>query len=602
MLYPQENETRELKDLAGIWRFKVDRTDQGFANKWYAQPLTDTIEMPVPASYNDITQDPTIRDHIGDAWYETTFFVPARWSDKRLVMRVGSASHHATMWVNGRQVAQHRGGFLPFEAEITALVDFGKPNRLTLAVNNILDATTLPRGEVQSFNDAMHPPGHRVMMNFCDFFNYAGIHRPVRLIATSRTHISDVTVTTDIKDQQGIINYQLAVEGNAESLRVRLEDADGNAVAQSDGTEGVLVVKNPRLWEPGNAYLYTMVIELLTARDQLEDTYRLPVGMRTIAVTDKQFLINGKPFYFRGFGKHEDADIRGKGHDDAINVKDFNLLNWIGANSFRTSHYPYSEEIMNLADRYGIVVIDECPAVGLGDEPENVIFTQERINGPAMDHHLQVMREMIQRDKNHPCVVMWSIANEPSTWDSGSVEYFRKVADLTRELDPSRPVTLALCSYPDKEGLRPELYEQGAAELLDVICVNRYFSWYLDCGRLDVVEHQLERDMNAWYQRFKKPVLLSEYGADTIAGLHQDPPVMFSEEYQCQMLEHYHRVLDRLDFIIGEHVWNFADFATRQGVRRVGGNKKGVFTRQRQPKAAAHLLRKRWQKQKPHHP
>nr|WP_211205045.1 glycoside hydrolase family 2 TIM barrel-domain containing protein [Halobacteroides halobius] len=108
------------------------------------------------------------------------------------------------------------------------------------------------------------------------------------------------------------------------------------------------------------------------------------------------------------------------------------------------------------------------------------------------------------------------------------------------------------------------------------------------------MELQAEKELRNWREHFKKPLIMSEYGADTIAGFHQDPPVMFSEEYQCELLKRYHNIFDKLDFVIGEHVWNFADFATKQGVTRVLGNKKGVFTRQRQPKSAAHLLKERW--------
>ena len=112
---------------------------------------------------------------------------------------------------------------------------------------------------------------------------------------------------------------------------------------------------------------------------KLIDCYKLPIGIRTIKVTDKQFLINGKPFYFKGFGKHEDSEIRGKGYDEVIVIKDFNLLKWIGANSFRTSHYPYAEEILYLADREGIVIIDEVPAVGLNMwNKKEKIFTKRR--------------------------------------------------------------------------------------------------------------------------------------------------------------------------------------------------------------------------------
>ncbi|HBG28571.1 MAG: beta-glucuronidase [Planctomycetes bacterium GWF2_41_51] len=596
MLYPRESETRQVKDLSGIWNFKIDKNNEGFVKKWFSQPLGNTMEMPVPASYNDITQDKYIRDHVGYVWYEKVFFVPKDWRDCRTVLRVGSASHHATVWINGKEVVSHRGGFLPFEGDISEVVQFGNANRVTLAVDNTLDNYTLPRGEIQTSKDEMHPENHRVLVNFCDFYNYSGIHRPVRLILTPKIYIADVIVTTDINETDGIIDYKVIINGSAASIQINLLDKDGHIVIHGQGAKGRLEVKNAKLWEPRNAYLYTMEMKAFAENGSLIDVYRLPVGIRTIKVTDKQFLINGKPFYFKGFGKHEDSDIRGKGHDDVINTKDFNLMKWIGANSFRTSHYPYSEEIMNMADRLGIVVIDECPAVGLGDVPANPpIFTEERINGKGMEHHLQVMREMIQRDKNHPCVVMWSLANESSTWEKNSIKYFKRIIDETRKLDPTRMVTIVLHSMPGQKGIQPELRERGICKYLDVVCVNRYFSWYLDSGQLDLIPLQLEYDMKQWYKRFNKPVLLTEYGADTIAGLHQDPPVMFTEEYQCEMLDLYHKTLDKLDFAIGEHVWNFADFATKQRIVRAVGNKKGIFTRQRQPKSAAFLLKKRWE-------
>ena len=203
----------------------------------------------------------------------------------------------------------------------------------------------------------------------------------------------------------------------------------------------------------------------------------------------------------------------------------------------------------------------------------------------ALEHHLQVTRELIERDKNHPCVVMWSVANEAVTYEDGALPYFERVAEEVRKLDTSRPVTIVESSFP---------VECRVAQLFDVICVNRYYSWYSDPGRLELIEYQVEKELRGWHERFGKPVIMSEYGADAIAGFHQDPPVMFSEEYQCELLRHYNNVLDKLDFVVGEHVWNFADFATKQGITRVIGNRKGVFTRQRQPKATAHLLRARW--------
>ena len=163
-----------------------------------------------------------------------------------------------------------------------------------------------------------------------------------------------------------------------------------------------------------------------------------------------EFLINGEPFYFTGFGKHEDTAVRGKGHDDAYLVHDFQLMDWIGANSFRTSHYPYAEEVLEFADRHGIVVIDETAGRGPQPRPHRRHHGRAQAEAPgrprpsathAQAAHAQVLRELVARDKNHPSVVLWSITNEPASNEDGAREYFEPLVQLTRELDPSRPVT-----------------------------------------------------------------------------------------------------------------------------------------------------------------
>jgi beta-glucuronidase len=588
MLYPQESESREVKDLSGIWNFQVDKLGAGHRETWFANPLKNPIPMPVPSSYNDITQDATVRDHIGDVWYERTFFVPAGWKGKRVCLRFASAEHTAVVWVNGIEVARHRGGYLPFEADVSNSVNYAGKNRATVAVNNELSWDLLPPGFVKEYADTNHPPGYRSQEYQFDFFNYSGLHRPVVLTATPIVHVNDVTVRTAYDNGVGIVDYEVAIDGGKPGVRVRLLDERNMEVARESQLKGTLRVMQCHLWQPGAAYLYTLEIVTFDEERKPADVYRLPVGIRTIKVTATEFIINDRPFYFQGCCKHEDMDIKGRGFDHAINLKDFNLLQWIGANSFRTSHYPYSEEIMQLADRAGIVVIDEAPAVGMRSEnPAAPTFSEERISSRTLKHHLQVMRELVQRDKNHPCVVMWSVANEPVVNEEKSGAYFSEVIAETRRLDPTRPITLVTGDVVSPEQCYPFQH-------VDVMCINRYHSWYSDPGHLELIELQVVNELTPWHAHYKKPLIVSEYGADTIAGFHAVPPVMFSEEYQCALLENFHRGFDRLDFVIGEHVWNFADFATKQGITRAIGNKKGVFTRQRQPKAAAHLLRQRW--------
>jgi beta-glucuronidase len=567
VLRAQDNACREAKRLDGLWEFTAVR---GGA----------TRPMPVPSAYNDVlVGDDDLVDHVGDVWYERTIHLPERWADRRVVLRFDAATHRATVWADGDEVGHHEGGYTPFEVDLTGRTG---AVRLTVAVNNELTWTSIPPGVIHDL-----PGGGRKQFVFQDFYNYAGLIRSVWLCATSPTHLADLTVETDL---DGTVRVATEVVGDGE-VRLTVRDADGAVVAAG---ESPLRVADPHLWQPGEGYLYDLQVDVLRG-DELVDRYHQPVGIRTVRVDGTRFLVNEVPFHFKGFGMHEDRHVRGRGHDDVGWVHDFQLLGWLGANSFRTSHYPYAEEVLDLADRLGVVVIDETAAVGLNlgvaggifGDVARTTYTEETCGSATQAVHHQAIAELVARDKNHPCVVLWSLANEPESHTEEARTYFEPLFDLARRLDPSRPIGFVnvMLAPPDTCVL---------TELADVTMVNRYYGWYLDGGDLEAAERNLEAELRAWAAKHDQPILVTEYGADTMAGLHTVRPVMWSEEYQAELLDVYHRVFDRIDAVVGEHVWNFADFATGPSFIRVEGNKKGVFTRDRRPKAAAHLLRRRW--------
>ena len=591
MLAPKDTATRERRSLDGLWKFMLDPDGAGRRDRWYEQLPAGAVEMPVPSSYNDVLADPSGRDHVGDVWYETTFWIPPSWAGRRIAIRFGSATHRAEVWVNDQPVAVHEGGYTPFEADITAVATPGEESRVTVAVSNVLTWQTIPPGYVEE------TAGGRRQRYFHDFFNYAGLHRHVWLIATPTARIEDITVRTALVGADGTVSYRVEVAGQgAERLgtQLGLADATGAKVARGSGPEGVLRVESPHLWRPNAGYLYQLTVELRDG-STLVDSYPLAVGIRTVEVDGARFLINGEPFYFRGFGRHEDIPIRGKGQDDVWMVHDFALMEWVGANSFRASHYPYAEEVLDYADRRGVVVIDETPAVGLNMGLGGGIFgtqgfttfSEATVNAATQKAHRQAIAELIARDKNHPCVVAWSIANEPESDTQAARAYFEPLAAHARALDPTRPVGFAnvMLAPPDRDVI---------SDLFDVLLLNRYYGWYVDTGDLAAAEAHLEAELRAWAAKHDKPIIMTEYGADTLAGLHDVVPGPWSEEYQAALLEMSHRVFDRVDAVVGEQIWHFADFATSSGIMRVGGNKKGVFTRDRQPKAAVAHLRQRW--------
>lgn len=595
-LYPQTNACRDTRSLDGLWRFRIDESDTGETEAWFAAPLDGPAvrTVAVPASYNDLFADTAIRDHVGRVWYECDFVPPRGWRDQAVHLRFDAVTHHAIVWLDGNELGRHSGGFLPFAFDLDERVHPGQRHRLTVCVDNRLDWTCLPGGELTTRPDGGRPGSERpLQIIHFDFFNYSGIHRSVRLVALpQRRHLRSVRIRPNRLEATAAARWRvrIAIETHGEPgpWRVALFDPRGKRCAESATVmESVvdLELTNPTLWQPGDGQLYTAEVCLLDDAGEVVDRYDETFGCRTLQVTATEFLINDAPFYFRGFGKHEDAETHGRGFDAAHLVQDFSLFRWIGANSVRTSHYPYSEEFLRLADREGLVVIDEMAAVGFNDFRESPLFCAERAGPATLERHLAVARDLIARDINRPCVVMWSIGNEPASHQPEAESYFAAVAAATRATDPDRPLTLVEDRVPD---------QTRASAFVDVICTNRYIGWYSHVAQHDRIEPELEADLRGWHARFGKPVIIAEYGADTVAGLHSVHDDFFTEEYQITTLRRYHRVFDRLPFVIGEHVWNFADFATKPGITRVQGNKKGVFTRQRHPKAAASYLRYRW--------
>ncbi len=574
VLYPQSNSARTVTDLGGVWSFRLRKDDS-----WKS--------IAVPASYNDQVPDPAFRDYAGLSWYRTQLTVPSFWRGQRIVLRFDGVAHNARVLLNGREIGSHRGGFLPFEIDLTGLMSPGETAELTVEVDNRISHSTLPIGTegANAFFGSDNPgvpaveAGKRrqrekgINLPAFDFFNYAGIQRPVRLYTTPFSHIEDVTLVPSLS---GEVRYSVETAGEGE-VRLEILDAEGVPVASAAGKNGVLRISSPRLWEPypGTPYLYTARITFG------EDLYTLPFGIREVRVEGTKFLINGKPFHFHGPCKHEDSPFRGRGMDNCLNVSDIHLFHWLHANCFRTSHYPYAEEMYQLCDREGIVIVDETPAVGM--------WADEHYGWDLAPYHARVLQDMIARDKNHPCVVVWSLGNEPSTdeYPEKARDYWMPLYRLAHEADPqNRPVTLVGCQ---------NRYERDLIiPAMDIVMINRYYGWYNLSGDLETARFALRMELD-WWEKTGKPVVLSEYGADTIPGLHDVDAGMFSEEFQVEFYRMTSACLDERDFVVGEMPWNFADFATCQGPMRVGGNRKGLFTRDRRPKMAAHYFRARWE-------
>jgi beta-glucuronidase len=578
MLLPQSNPFRQVLPLPSFWDFRFDPDDIG-AHQGWEHGFSNSRPAAVPASWNEQFEEG--RDNLGPAWYQVLFDRPPGFERQSTWLRFGSVNYLADAWLNGVHLGGHEGGHLPFEFDVTGPLQ-SENNLLVVRVDGRLAPDRVPPGDVpadplDTFANINYPN------TSFDFFPYCGIHRPVYLYSTPPSAIAGLSVVTGIEGKTGVIAVKAEFRsGSGLQARFHLAgygaDLTARTAVQNEAASVSIDVPDAHLWGPGAPHLYDLTVELLQGEEPV-DRYYLAVGIRTVAVDGDQLLLNGQPIKLLGFGRHEDFPIAGRGLFPPGIVKDYALMQWVGANSFRTTHYPYSEEMMNLADRLGFLVIDETPAVGLFFHPEGL----ER----RLELCQQYTRELIERDRNHPCVIMWSLANEPQSRRPAAKAFFRQLYDLAKSLDSTRPVTLVSCFGIEEESFG----------FLDVVCMNRYYGWYSQPGRIEAGIPLLAAEIEALHERFPKPLLFTEFGVDTIPGVHALPAEMFSEQYQCEFLERYIQTLDRYPFVVGQHVWNLCDFKTSQAVHRMGGmNYKGIFTRDRQPKMAAHKLRHIWQK------
>ena len=588
MLYPQQNNFRTLFDLGGYWNIKADPNGNGTQEKWFSSKLEgDVHTIAIPGSWNEQLEEQGFKNYVGKAWHETTFKMPGVvQNNNKIWLRVGAADHKASVWLNGTYIGEHEGGYVPFELDLTeGLKPAGEENHLSVCVDSSLSMHSLPQGvdpESDMYNTPAYERRHLFPATRFDFFPYGGLTRSVQLVATPKARIADITVYSSL---DGSVKVEAVHEGD--SVKVEILDADGIELTSGSGTDEVtLKIGGVQAWCPASPYLYTARVSLISG-GEVVDQFDQEFGIREVKVEGGKIFLNNEELFMSGFGKHEEFPIVGRGQFRPAYVKDHELMRWIGANSYRTSHYPYDEEMMRLADKMGFLIIDEVPAVSLG-------FWSDKFEdlAPLFENHKKAIEELVVRDKNHPSVISWSITNEPNLWaeeqyqNEASSRYFKELYEFTKELDTTRPImSISMAMYKEDDCL---------IEHCDIIGINRYYGWYTKPTDLEQAGKDLARELDATFEKYGKPIMITEFGADTVEGLHSTTAQMFTEEFQTAFTFKYLEVMEARDFVVGAHVWNFADFLTPQHFRRVVLNKKGVFTRDRYPKGVAFKLRDHW--------
>jgi len=548
--------------LEGFWKFKIDKDLIGDKEEWFKGFESNDLIF-VPSSWNE--QNPEWDQFTGVAWYQKDFYIQKELEGKLAWIRFEGAGYKTRIWTNGNFVGEHEGAFTSFGYAIKEL-KFGGFNRIVVRIDNSPSIRNLP-------------PALGLNVSAFDFFHYGGIHRPVYLEFTDKCYVEDLTIYTSSDGSLKALIDNVCEE--PVSLKVSLASKDLNSIIYeetvSDVKSGRYIYKKKfsgiKPWSPEEPNLYNLIVELYLD-GELKDSVYERIGFRSIKVKEGKIYVNDKPVFLKGFGRHEDYPVFGKNLPGPVLIRDFYLMKKMGANSFRTSHYPYSNMHLDMADEFGFLVILEPPLCYSGMEriadKKSIVklFSDREYLAKAK----KVIAEMIKEHKNRPSVIMYSVMNEPQSDMPEIAEVIKELSAYFNKLDPSRPTTFA--SNRSVKDL--------ALGYVDVISLNFYRGWYSEWGDIDRGVEAMMADLEEIHRRHPdKPIIITEFGASAVLGLHSEPPQMWSEEYQAEFIRKYVEALSRKDYIVGLHVWNFADFRTPQTPWRTILNRKGVFTRDR---------------------
>ena len=568
---------RIKQSINSSWQFQLG--EKPLEQQW------QNINLPHTWNAEDVMDDEP-GYHRGTAWYQKTVYIPRDWTKKEVYLYFEGASQLADVYVNGQQVGQHIGGYLAFNFSIGKQLKAGK-NEIRVRLNN-------------SHNPDIAPLGG-------DFSVYGGIYRDVYLIATDKNHFdmdnyasSGVFVHTP---QVSEAKAEVLVKGKVHQespvlVRTSILNEAGKEIKRleskpkADGSFSTKLpaIDQPELWSPEHPYLYSVVSTLIDAKTgETYDEVVNPLGLRWYSFdAEKGFFLNGKPYKIKGVSRHQDYKGLGYALPDALHINDVHWLKAMGANFLRVSHYPQDPAIMEACDRLGILTAVETP--GNNQVTENKAYAHNM---------LEMQREMIRQNFNHPSVIIWSYMNEvliqPLHEDHTPEReaYWKNIhavaqqmEDLTRKEDPSRYTMVAF--HGDYE-----LYKHvGLIDIPQITGWNLYQGWYVgefaDFEKFVVQFHQDYPD---------NPLVITEYGADSDYRLHNFTPTRFdkTQEYANSYQEAYMATINKYPYIAGGIVWNLVEFVNENREEAVPHvNNKGLLTSDRQPKDAYYLYQAMW--------
>ncbi len=572
-LYPQiiNVNNRDIISLEGSWKTIVDPFENGYydyrlnpsrSGYFLDQENNDKKRLQeynfatdkslfVPGDWN--TQRPELYYYEGTVWYRKRFEINNIENEKRYFLYFGAVNYEARIYLNGKPIGVHTGGFTPFNIDVTDKIKIGE-NSLVVKADN----RRKPEG-VPTVN--------------ADWWNFGGITRQVSLVTTPKTFIRDYMIQLDKGNNKlikGWIQLDGAQQGEKVTLKIPELSIEKTVTTDDKGYAAVeITVKKLTLWSPKNPKLYT--VTLSTNSDKTSDQ----IGFRTIETKGTDILLNGEKIFCRGISIHEETAFNsGRAYNEEQSLT---LLNWakeLGCNFVRLAHYPHNEFMIRTAERLGLMVWSEIP----------VYWTIHWLNPATYTNAETQLTDMITRDKNRANIIIWSIANETPVGNA-RLNFLTKLANKTRELDNTRLVAAAM----EKEELsRNQLtVHDPLGNVLDLISFNQYVGWY---------DGNWEKcDLVNWTFDINKPVFVSEFGGGARYGLHGSDKELFTEEYQEKLYEKNIEMLKRIKGLAGTTPWILKDFRSpRRHLPEIQDefNRKGLVSDQGQRKKAFFVLQK----------
>ncbi|MFA9392929.1 MAG: glycoside hydrolase family 2 protein [Prolixibacteraceae bacterium] len=571
--------------LNGVWKYVVDPYELGFYD--YRRHQRDLDENPggaeaffvnyrpedkgerveydfeksdnilVPRDWN--SQKEKLFYYEGTIWYYKKFDFDIK-SDKRYFVYFGAANYQADVYLNGKKLGQHIGGFTPFNFEVSGKLK-AKDNFIIVKVDNTRGLEKVP-----TINT--------------DWWNYGGLTRDVEIVEVAATFIQDYYVQLNPNDPSKI-DVKVTLDGAqkaGQTIELIIPEAkiQQNLTTNNDGiAELTFVAKKLNLWSPENPHLYELGLSAVG------DTIAEKIGFRSLKTQGNDILLNGKSVFLRGISIHEENGIRG---GRAYSVEDARmLLGWakeLGCNFVRLAHYPHNENMARVADEMGIMVWSEVP----------VYWTIQWTNEATYNNAKNQVTDMVTRDKNRASVIVWSMANETPV-SVERTDFLKKQIETTRSLDPVRLVSAAMERHT-KEGTKYiQVIGDPLQEFVDIIAFNQYIGWYDGKpAKCDLVEFDIQ---------FNKPVLISEFGAGALQGLHGSKDEIWTEEHQEYLYQQTLKMLDKIPQLRGMTPWILADFRSPRRVLpdiQDGWNRKGLISETGNKKKAFSVLQDFYQK------